>query len=99
MPVSTGRLKRASWSAGRSSRSFLVEQRGAGEPVCASERLEATTLTRRLVELAGSVLSALGRPPKPVLFSRTGFTPEFTEEASRRLDVELIDPALLYQGE
>jgi hypothetical protein len=38
-------------------------------------------------------------PPKLLLFSRYGFTPDLLSEADRRADLELIDLPRLYQGD
>ncbi|MGH3280807.1 MAG: AAA family ATPase, partial [Trebonia sp.] len=46
---------------------------------------------RRLEHLRGLLPSArVDRPPKLLLFSRSGFTPGLTEEAVARPDVELV---------
>lgn len=54
---------------------------------------------RRLEHLRGLLPShRVDRPLKLLLFSRTGFTADLTDEATVRPDVELIDIARLYSG-
>ncbi|MGH3281218.1 MAG: hypothetical protein ACRDNW_19085 [Trebonia sp.] len=54
---------------------------------------------RRLEHLRGLLPSArVDRPPKLLLFSRSGFTPGLTDEAITRPDVELVTLERVYQG-
>ena len=54
---------------------------------------------RRLEHLRGLLPSGrVGRPPKLLLFGRSGFSFELIAEAARRPDVELIDLERLYRG-
>ncbi|MBO0802259.1 MAG: ATP-binding protein [Nocardiopsaceae bacterium] len=54
---------------------------------------------RRLEHLRGLLPSArIGQPPKLLLFSRSGFSPDLLSEAARRPDTELIDLDRVYRG-
>jgi AAA+ ATPase superfamily predicted ATPase len=54
---------------------------------------------RRLDHLRGLLPSArIDRQPRLLLFSRSGFTPDLTDEALARPDVDLIDLARIYRG-
>jgi AAA+ ATPase superfamily predicted ATPase len=54
---------------------------------------------RRLEHLRGLLPSdRVGPPPRLLLFSRTGFTPDLGEESARRPDVELIGLDRIYRG-
>jgi hypothetical protein len=54
---------------------------------------------RRLEHLRGLLPSArVVRPPKLLLFGRSGFAPELSAEAAGRPDVELIGLDRLYRG-
>jgi len=58
-----------------------------------------TRQLRRLEHLRGLLPSdRVGQPPKLLLFSRSGFTPDLTDEAAIRPDVELISLVRIYQG-
>ena len=58
-----------------------------------------TRQLRRLEHLRGLLPSdRVGQPPKLLLFSRSGFTSDLTEEAAGRPDVELAGLARVYQG-
>jgi AAA+ ATPase superfamily predicted ATPase len=70
-----------------------------GEAKATSAAVDARQL-RRLEHLRGLLPSArVGQPPKLLLFSRSGFTLDLTEEAAARPDVELISLERLYRGE
>jgi AAA+ ATPase superfamily predicted ATPase len=70
-----------------------------GEAKATSDRVGAGQL-RRLEHLRGLLPSArVTQPPKLLLFSRTGFTPELTDEAATRPDVELIGLDRIYRGD
>jgi AAA+ ATPase superfamily predicted ATPase len=54
---------------------------------------------RRLEHLRGMLPSGLvQQPPKLLLFSRSGFTPDLANSAAARPDVELVDLDRLYRG-
>jgi hypothetical protein len=54
---------------------------------------------RRLEHLRGLLPSQrVDRPPKLLLFSRTGFTTGVSDEAAARPDVELVGIDRLYGG-
>jgi AAA+ ATPase superfamily predicted ATPase len=54
---------------------------------------------RRLEHLRGLLPSdRVGPPPKLLLFSRTGFTPDLAEESAARPDIELISLDRIYRG-
>lgn len=58
-----------------------------------------TRQLRRLEHLRGLLPSdRVGQPPKLLLFSRSGFTSDLTEEAAGRPDVELAGLARVYRG-
>lgn len=58
-----------------------------------------TRQLRRLEHLRGLLPSdRVGQPPKLLLFSRSGFTSDLTEEAAGRPDVELVGLARVYRG-
>lgn len=70
----------------------IGEAKAAGTPVAARE-------LRRLEHARGLLPSArVERPPKLLLFGRSGFTSELTAEAAVRPDVELISLDRLYRG-
>jgi hypothetical protein len=54
---------------------------------------------RRLEHLRGLLPGErVGRPPRLLLFSRSGFTADLVEEAAARSDVELISLERIYEG-
>lgn len=54
---------------------------------------------RRLEHLRGLLPSnRIDRPPRLLLFSRTGFTPDLTDEVTTRPDVDLIGLDRIYRG-
>jgi len=58
-----------------------------------------TRQLRRLEHLRGLLPSGrIDRQPRLLLFSRSGFTPDLTEEAATRPDVDLIDLDRIYRG-
>jgi AAA+ ATPase superfamily predicted ATPase len=72
--------------------SAIGEAKAASDPI-------GTGQLRRLEHLRGLLASArVAQPPKLLLFSRTGFNRELTEEAATRPDVELISLDRIYQG-
>jgi uncharacterized protein len=79
--------------SGATSRiSAVGEAKATSDPI-------GTGQLRRLEHLRGLLPSArVGQPPKLLLFSRTGFNPELTEEAATRPDVELISLDRIYRG-
>lgn len=84
----------------------VIEDPGAGDRITAiGEAKDAnspvdTRQLRRLEHLRGLLPSGrVEQPPKLLLFSRTGFTPDLTRTASQRPDIELITLDRLYQGE
>jgi len=69
-----------------------------GEAKATSDPIGAGQL-RRLEHLRGLLPSArVGQPPKLLLFSRSGFTPDLSDEAAARPDVELVSLDRIYQG-
>jgi hypothetical protein len=54
---------------------------------------------RRLEHLRGLLPSSrIDRPSRLLLFSRTGFTPDLTDEVTTRPDVDLIGLDRIYRG-
>ena len=69
-----------------------------GEAKATSDPI-GTGQLRRLEHLRGLLPSTrVAQPPKLLLFSRTGFAPDLTEEAMSRPDVELVSLARVYAG-
>jgi uncharacterized protein len=69
-----------------------------GEANAASGPMDAGQL-RRLEHLRALLPGErVGRPPRVLLFSRSGFAAGLTEEAAARPDVELVDLGRIYQG-
>jgi len=79
--------------SGATSRiSAIGEAKATADPVNAGQ-------LRRLEHLRGLLPSArVAEPPKLILFSRTGFTPDLTEESAARPDVELVSISRMYRG-
>jgi uncharacterized protein len=83
----------------------VTEDSGATSRISAIGEAKATNdpigigQLRRLEHLRGLLPSArVAQPPKLLLFSRTGFTSDLTEEAAARPDVELVSLARVYEG-
>ncbi len=69
-----------------------------GEAKATSAPVEVRQL-RRLEHLRGLLPSdRVGRPPRLLLFGRSGFTPDLRAEAADRLDVELVSLDRIYRG-
>jgi hypothetical protein len=69
-----------------------------GETNAADGPMDAGQL-RRLEHLRALLPGGrVGRPPRLLLFSRSGFAPGLTEEAAVRPDVELVGLERIYQG-
>lgn len=69
-----------------------------GEAKATSDRISVSQL-RRLEHLRGLLPSArVDQQPRLLLFSRSGFTPDLTNEARVRPDVDLIDLDRIYRG-
>jgi hypothetical protein len=69
-----------------------------GEANATSGPMHARQL-RRLAHLRGLLPGdRVGRPPRLLLFSRSGFTADLVEEAAGRPDVELISLERIYRG-
>jgi hypothetical protein len=67
--------------------------------VKATKWLVGLNQLERLQHIRSSLsVDAIAREPKPLLFSRQGFTPELAAEAHSQPDVALIDLHRLYQG-
>jgi AAA+ ATPase superfamily predicted ATPase len=72
--------------------SAIGEAKATSDPI-------GTGQLRRLEHLRGLLPSArVAQLPKLLLFSRTGFTSDLTEEADPRTDVELVSLARVYTG-
>jgi AAA+ ATPase superfamily predicted ATPase len=83
----------------------VTEDSGPASRISAIGEVKATSdaigtgQLRRLEHLRGLLPSArVARPPKLLLFSRTGFTSDLTGESVGRPDVELVSLARVYQG-
>jgi hypothetical protein len=83
----------------------VTEDSGATSRISAIGEAKATReligigQLRRLEHLRGLLPNArVVRPPKLLLFSRTGFTADLSEEAASRPDVELISLIRVYRG-
>ena len=66
-----------------------------------TRRMDASDLARldRITEMLNSRMGVATAPGlKRLLFSLKGFDAELSAAARRRPDVELIDPARLYEG-
>jgi hypothetical protein len=78
--------------SGATSRiSAIGEARATSDPI-------GTGQLRRLEHLRGLLPSARVAQPPKLLFSRTGFTPDLTDEAASRPDVELVSLTRVYEG-
>ena len=83
----------------------VTEDSGATSRISAIGEAKATKdpfgigQLRRLEHLRGLLPNArVTRPPKLLLFSRTGFAADLSDEAASRPDVELVSLTRVYQG-
>jgi uncharacterized protein len=84
---------------------IVTEEPGAASRITAIGEAKATNAAvdarqlRRLEHLRGLLPSdRVGQPPRLLLFSRSGFTPDLTAEAAERPDVELVSLDRIHQG-